>query len=90
VSWVLPPAAAAWVRLRSPSAGAGAGSSARSARVLVRRGRGDAAPFGRIVAHWEGPEGQVTVRRVGWDAANGGSLSAVRRAIARLGAGRAG
>jgi hypothetical protein len=87
---VLPPPAAAWVRLRARVPGAGDGSSAGRARVLIRRGGDDAGPFGRIVAHWDGPEGEVTVRRAGWDAANGGSLTAVRRAVRLLGSGRAG
>jgi hypothetical protein len=89
VSWVLPPPAAAWVRLRARVPDGGDGSSVRNARVLIRRG-GDAGPFGRIVARWKGPEGEVTVRRVGWDAANGGSLTAVRRAVRLLGTGKAG
>ncbi|HEV8634230.1 MAG TPA: hypothetical protein VG370_08345 [Chloroflexota bacterium] len=85
VSWVLPPAAAASVRARTEAAGAGDGSSVHGARILVRRAVGDGAPpIGRIFLRWDAPEGDVTVHRIGWDAANGGSELAVRRAVERL------
>src|SRR5206468_6533838 len=58
VSWVLPPAAAASVRARTPASGAEDGSSARGARILVRRAVGDGAPpIGRIFLRWDALDG---------------------------------
>ena len=85
VSWVLPPATAASVRIRTPMPDAGNESSVRRARILIRRtASGADAPIGRIFVRWDAPEGEVTVHRIGWDAANGGSELAVRRAVERL------
>jgi hypothetical protein len=86
VSWALSAAAAASVRVRTPVPGAGDDVSVRSLRIQVRRATGaDAAPIGRIFVRWQAPEGDVTVHRIGWDAANGGSELAVRRAVEQLG-----
>jgi hypothetical protein len=70
VSVVLPPEAASAVRVRTPVSGRRDGAPARSARILAR---------------WDAPEGGVTVHRIGWDAANGGSERAVQRAVERSG-----
>ena len=74
VSWVLPPTGVLALRGRTAGAGAGEESSARRARILVRRG--DAPPIGRIF--------------VRWDAANGGSELAVQRAVDQLRRARSG
>ena len=81
VSFVLPPAASATLRGRIP-AGDGDG---RAARIAVRRlGGGAGAPVGTLFVRWDTADGLATVHRIGWDAANGGSELAVRRAVAQL------
>jgi hypothetical protein len=62
--------------------GAGDDPTVRSARILLRRGNG--APIGRIFVRWDAPGADVTVHRIGWDAANGGSELAVQRAVEQL------
>jgi hypothetical protein len=59
-------------------------STARGGRITVRPAAG-AAPVGTLFVRWDDPEGEVTVHRIGWDAANGGSELVVRRALAQLG-----
>ena len=80
VSFVLPAEVGTSMRGRVPE------TAARGGRVTVRAGNGT-APVGTLFVRWDDPEGEVTVHRIGWDAANGGSELGVRRALAQLGEG---
>jgi hypothetical protein len=76
------------LRVGAPAPGARGDVSVRRRRLLVRGpAGGDGAPIGRIFVRWDAPDGDVAVHRVGWDAANGGTERALRRAVAQLRAG---